>query len=1235
MRKFWTRKFLTIKYLLFILDHVADFNPSSAWTSEYSSRASSVFTKPPSMTRKCIPKSYMSTAQRSTMIISPTMSMSGQQSQSVDHMMTNVNSPAPSASPSQVYAGTAYPISSFSSLLKNFMSSSSFSADQYSTAYDNAGNTHAGSISQNMYSPVVHSAGQASSVYSPSDANYGSSITNFGSPSSNYGSPSANYGSPSAYYGSSSASHGSSGASQMYSPTMSSMYSQGQIIGESSAAYFQSSYQGSSAGGTTSSIPVQASSINVGNMNSGSSSVGSSLGQTQFSSVYSQGGGNQYSMSSQTISSAFSEGGVTSEALSSVSSAYYASSYYGTGGITSSIPVGSSSANLENMHSASLQHSSSSVQNSMGQMASPSQSNIGSAIHYQSTNYEAFIQSSVSQGQSSYQESSAGGFASSIPVQASSVNVGNMHSESSIGQNQFSSVYSQGGGNQMSAIYSPGGQMGSTFSIGQMSSVGPGSETLKLSNSPAQTPGIYSSFSNVQASAFASAIDVSTSSLPHVFSSASPMDCAEQPIKEDGPCTVDSCLVQNSEDVTMFRYKNCISPYVTELKGSDSNTRRRLKNTITLKGGNFAANPSDNLVKFQNYRCDVVSVAADSLDCKIAESLEPTMNTWLPLTLHVNNIGNGLVKINTEQQKSVIFQLTLENVSPQIGSFAGETKLRLKGTGFQSDTVSVCVGKAPCPIYSKKYDEIVCYTPPCVNCNVSTKATVTVYDSSYQHFTTCASQWNGGQPYFTFDYIDTITPEIFAIEPRTVESANVTLNITGDKFGVNMSNIVVTVGRYKCNVFMLNNTNISCVMPAMEAGSYEVGVLSVLYGKALAKSAMLVESKALVKNLSPTKGSIHGGTRVTIKGHGFHIDSTVVKFGSKVAVVQSVTPDEVICITPANTQLNHVHLQFKVISIVAGQFNFDSSASPDVSSISPINGVGGNTLTLTGTFQSTTVSDVSVTIGSDSCPVVSVTSTEVTCTLPNHPAGSEVVKVNIKGYGLSNNKNFLFDLTTSGVQPAASGFGGHRLLTLTGRGYGNDTNVTVCSFPCKILSENTTDNTILCWSPRYVNYTSSLPDQSCDVVISQRSEKVTLTGAYSYQQALTSTITSVTPKRGGTGGGVRTTIVGTNFPTNLNDAKVSIAGVACEVKSVNATAVVCVTAPRTGVAMNVDVELIFANRGAAYPIDADFSYIDVWSSIYSWGGTYLPKKGKLVCLWLNIACVCVGGLLVLGDEIGE
>lgn len=54
-------------------------------------------------------------------------------------------------------------------------------------------------------------------------------------------------------------------------------------------------------------------------------------------------------------------------------------------------------------------------------------------------------------------------------------------------------------------------------------------------------------------------------------------------------------------------------------------------------------------------------------------------------------------------------------------------------------------------------------------------------------------------------------------------------------------------------------------------------------------------------------------------------------------------------------------------------------------------------------------------------------------------------------------------------------------------------------------------------------------DQSCDVAISLNGLTKTLTSAYTYNSALTPTITGVNPRRGGTGGGTTLTVSGSGF----------------------------------------------------------------------------------------------------------
>jgi hypothetical protein len=52
---------------------------------------------------------------------------------------------------------------------------------------------------------------------------------------------------------------------------------------------------------------------------------------------------------------------------------------------------------------------------------------------------------------------------------------------------------------------------------------------------------------------------------------------------------------------------------------------------------------------------------------------------------------------------------------------------------------------------------------------------------------------------------------------------------------------------------------------------------------------------------------------------------------------------------------------------------------------------------------------------------------------------------------------------------------------------------------------------------------------TCDVAVTLNGLTKTLPGSYTYNAALTPTVSNVTPTRGGTGGGTSITVTGTGF----------------------------------------------------------------------------------------------------------
>ncbi|CAJ0921028.1 unnamed protein product, partial [Ranitomeya imitator] len=137
--------------------------------------------------------------------------------------------------------------------------------------------------------------------------------------------------------------------------------------------------------------------------------------------------------------------------------------------------------------------------------------------------------------------------------------------------------------------------------------------------------------------------------------------------------------------------------------------------------------------------------------------------------------------------------------------------------------------------------------------------------------------------------------------------------------------------------------------------------------------------------------------------------------------------------------------------------------------------------------------------------------------------------------------------------------------------------------------------------------------QSCNVSVVNENNSVQLNEAFTYSSALTPTISDVTPKRGGTAGGTRLTITGSKFSTNISAITVTIAQSACDVQSANATQIVCRTSAHSP-SQRAKVTVYIEGQGIAKMDNADFFYIDVWSSKYTWGGESPPDEGSLAVI---------------------
>ena len=292
------------------------------------------------------------------------------------------------------------------------------------------------------------------------------------------------------------------------------------------------------------------------------------------------------------------------------------------------------------------------------------------------------------------------------------------------------------------------------------------------------------------------------------------------------------------------------------------------------------------------------------------------------------------------------------------------------------------------------------------------------------------------------------------------------------------------------------------------------------------------------------------------------------------------------------------------VTATSSAYSYLTASSPVVTSVAS----AASTLTITGTSLGSSTSTVM--LASTSCPVTAASDTEITCTLPSLSGGSYSVVVNNPALGNSNmDIKHSVELLISSVSPNTGSFGGGTTLTVTGAGFSPLAEVKVCSLPATILTASTTSLTVL--SPMNPSTDSTLV---CPVTVEQESGTITKEDAFTYDVALTPSITSTSPARGGTGGGTLITITGSGFIATGN--KVTIDGSICDIATESITEITCYTNYHAGAIESfVIVEIpVQGYARAADEMANAFYYIDRWSSKWTWGGTGTPLVDEMIVI---------------------
>lgn len=151
------------------------------------------------------------------------------------------------------------------------------------------------------------------------------------------------------------------------------------------------------------------------------------------------------------------------------------------------------------------------------------------------------------------------------------------------------------------------------------------------------------------------------------------------------------------------------------------------------------------------------------------------------------------------------------------------------------------------------------------------------------------------------------------------------------------------------------------------------------------------------------------------------------------------------------------------------------------------------------------------------------------------------------------------------------------------------------------------DNSCIIPEVEFIGVTQPLTGPAfCDIAITASSWSGNVTirqaGSYSYSEAVTPVVTSVSPQFGSASGGTVITVSGENLPESPKDAVVEVDGILCVTLSASSTELTCVTGERLSIPESTSFTVSSLSHGAAMTGANSYAYKDRWSSRVTWAG---------------------------------
>jgi hypothetical protein len=244
-----------------------------------------------------------------------------------------------------------------------------------------------------------------------------------------------------------------------------------------------------------------------------------------------------------------------------------------------------------------------------------------------------------------------------------------------------------------------------------------------------------------------------------------------------------------------------------------------------------------------------------------------------------------------------------------------------------------------------------------------------------------------------------------------------TVTICGKYFSQMKDNIKISFGTFNSEILSWNDSVLKCEVPLNIPDKTVTISVTVIGRKAQADEKFILQSP-VISSLSSNAGTFDDTIRITGKNFNSAILRNIVKFNENTAQVLLASPTSLSVIIPRTIRASSNKITVNVnLQTSVEEINFNI-LPPIISSISPLSGLTGSTIQISGNnFNPQTAGNI-VFLGSLTGVIQSSSKNKITILVPAGTYKSRSNTIEVKVVGLSGLSSSSFTLTNTWIKKA-------------------------------------------------------------------------------------------------------------------------------------------------------------------------------------------------------------------------